>query len=296
MLGRWTFDPLQLGMIGVLAVAYARRTATLHARGHPVPRVRIALFASGLGLLLLAVASPVHELAEEYLAFHMLQHVVLGDLAPLLVLCGLTGPLLRPLLALGPVGRLRVLANPVVGFAVWAAILLTWHLPLLYDAAVRHESVHALEHVSFFAAGIAVWLPVVETLPAPEWFGTGAKLVYVVGVRSVESLLGNVLLWVAGTPLYGVYVRPHDLIAVSPSTDQSLAGAVMLVEGMLVTLPLLAVLFLRLQVESEARQTLVEQGVEPHRARRAVRYRRADGLTGPLYTGPASSHGSRSGV
>jgi len=296
MLGRWTFDPLQLGMIGVLAVAYARRAATLHARGHPVPRVRIALFASGLGLLLLAVASPVHELAEEYLAFHMLQHVLLGDLAPLLVLCGLTGPLLRPLLALGPVGRLRVLANPVVGFAVWAAILLTWHLPLLYDAAVRHESVHALEHVSFFAAGIAVWLPVVETLPAPEWFGTGAKLVYVVGVRSVESLLGNVLLWIAGTPLYGVYVRPHDLIAVSPSTDQSLAGAVMLVEGMLVTLPLLAVLFLRLQVESEARQTLVEQGVEPRRARRAVRYRRADGLTGPLYTGPASSHGSRSGV
>src|SRR6188472_2659055 len=112
MLGRWTFDPLQLGMIGVLAVAYARRAATLHARGHPVPRVRIALFASGLGLLLLAVASPVHELAEEYLAFHMLQHVLLGDLAPLLVLCGLTGPLLRPLLALGPVGRLRVLANP----------------------------------------------------------------------------------------------------------------------------------------------------------------------------------------
>ena len=281
MPGRWTFDPLQLGMIGVLAIAYARRAATLRARGHPVPRVRIALFASGLALLLVAVVSPVHELAEEYLAFHMLQHVLLGDLAPLLVLCGLTGPLLRPLLALGPVGRLRVLANPVVGFAVWATILLTWHLPVLYDAAVRHESVHALEHASFIAAGIAVWLPVVETLPAPEWFGTGAKLVYVVGVRSVESLLGNVLLWVAGTPLYGVYVRPHDLIAVSPSTDQSLAGAVMLVEGMLVTLPVLALLFLRLQVEAEARQTLVERGIDPRRARRAVRYGRWRRLAQP---------------
>jgi len=85
--------------------------------------------------------------------------------------------------------------------------------------------VHALEHVSFFAVGIAVWLPVIATLPAPEWFGTGAKLGHVVGVRGVESLLGNLLLWVAATPLYGVYVRAPDVLAVSPSTDQSLAGA-----------------------------------------------------------------------
>ena len=281
MPGRWTLDPLQLAMIGVLAAAYARRAATLRARGHPVPRIRIALFASGLALLLVAVASPVHSLGEEYLAFHMLQHVLLGDLAPLLVLAGLTGPLLRPLLAVGPLGRLRVLANPLVAFGVWATILLTWHLPLLYDAAVLHESVHALEHTSFYAAGIAVWLPVVETLPAPEWFGTGAKLVYVASVRSVESLLGNVLLWVAGTPLYGVYVRPHELIAVSPSTDQSLAGAVMLVEGTIVTLPVLALLFLRLQVEAEARQSLLERGIDPRRTRRAVRYGRWRRLAQP---------------
>ena len=172
--------------------------------------------------------------------------------------------------------------HPLVAFSVWATILLTWHLPALYDAAVRHESVHALEHASFFAAGIAVWLPVLETLPAPEWFGTGPKLVYVVGVRGVESLLGNALLWVAGTPLYGVYVRSHELIGVSPATDQSLAGAVMLTEGTLVTLPLLVVLFLRLQTEAEARQTLLDRGVDPRRARRAVRYGRHRKLAQPL--------------
>jgi cytochrome c oxidase assembly factor CtaG len=233
-------------------------------------------------LLLVAVASPVHELGEEYLSFHMLQHVLLGDLAALLVLAGLTGPLLRPLLAFGPVGRLRVLANPLVAFPVWAVTLLAWHVPLLYDAAVRHESVHALEHFSFFAAGIALWLPVLETLPGPEWFGTGWKLVYVVGVRSVESVLGNVFLWVAGTPLYGVYVRPHDLFAVTPMTDQSLAGAVMLVEGMLVTIPVLVALGLRLQTEAEARQSLLERGIDPRRARRAVRYGRWRRLAEPL--------------
>jgi len=282
VLARWTFDPLQVAMLAVLGLAYARRTATLRARGHPVPRIRIACFAAGLLVLVVAVVSPVHELGEEYLSFHMLQHVMLGDLAPLLVLAGLTGPLLRPLLAFGQVGRLRVLANPLVAFPVWAVTLLVWHLPGLYDAAVRHESVHAFEHVSFFVAGIALWLPVLETLPGPEWFGTGWKLVYVVGVRSVESVLGNVLLWVAGAPLYAVYVRPHDLFAVSAMTDQSLAGAVMLVEGMLVTIPVLVALGLRLQTEAEVRQSLLERGIDPRRARRAVRYGRWRRLAEPL--------------
>jgi cytochrome c oxidase assembly factor CtaG len=279
---RWTFDPLQLAMVAVLTVAYARRAATLRSRGRPVATWRIASFGSGIVVLLVALVSPVHELGEEYLSFHMLQHVLLGDLAPLLVLAGLSGPLLRPLLSVRPIARLRALANPFVAFAVWATILLGWHLPFFYDAAVRHEGVHALEHASFFAAGIAVWLPVLETLPAPEWFGTGAKLVYVVGVRGVESLLGNVLLWVAATPLYGVYVRSHDLFAISPETDQNLAGAVMLVEGTVVTLTVLAVLFVRLQQEAEARQTLLERGVDPVQAGRAVRHRRWRRLAEPL--------------
>ncbi len=279
---RWTFDPLQLSMVAVLAVAYARRAATLRSRGRPVATWRIASFGSGVVVLLVALVSPVHELGEEYLSIHMLQHVLLGDLAPLLVLAGLSGPLLRPLLAVRPVARLRALANPFVAFAVWATILIGWHLPFFYDAAVRHEAVHALEHASFFAAGIAVWLPVLETLPAPEWFGTSAKLVYVVGVRGVESLLGNVLLWVAATPLYGVYVRSHDLFAISPEADQNLAGAVMLIEGTVVTLTVLAVLFLRLQQEAEARQTLLERGIDPVQAGRAVRHRRWQRLAEPL--------------
>lgn len=283
MPGRWTFDPLQVAMLAVLGLAYARRAATLRARGHPVPWPRVACFAAGMLVLGVAVVSPVHELGEEYLSLHMVQHVLLGDLAPLLVLAGLTGPLLRPLLAFGPVGRLRVLAHPLVAFAVWSTTLVAWHLPVLYDAAVRHESVHALEHFSFFAAGIALWLPVLETLPAPEWFGTGSKLVYVVGIRSVEMALGNVLLWVAPAPVYGAYAGDHG--SLSAATDQGLAGAVMLAEGTLVTLTVLAVLFLRLQREAETRESLLQDGVDPLRARRAVRYGRSAQLSGPRPAG-----------
>ena len=134
----------------------------------------------------------------------MTQHLLIGDLAPLCILAGLTGPLLRPVLALPGVMRLRVLANPLVAFPIWAANLVLWHLPALYEGAVEHSALHAFEHVAFFSAGIVLWLPILETLPAPEWFGTGAKLAYIVGVRLVATVIGNVFIW-GGSAFYDVY-------------------------------------------------------------------------------------------
>ena len=110
----------------------------------------------------------------------MTQHVLLGDLAPLCFVAGLTGPVLRPVLALKPVDRLRFLTHPLVALPVWAVNLYLWHLPVLYQAALHHNSIHALEHFLFFTCGCLMWSPVLETLPAPEWFGTGWKLGYIV--------------------------------------------------------------------------------------------------------------------
>jgi len=76
---------------------------------------------------------------------HMVQHVLLGDLAPLCFVAGLTGPVLRPVLALRPVEKLRVLTHPFVALPLWAVDLCVWHVPFLYDAALHHTAVHALE-------------------------------------------------------------------------------------------------------------------------------------------------------
>jgi len=280
VLSDWTLDPLQLTPVLLAAVAYATRARTLHGRGTPVARYRIFLFALGIALLLLAFASPIAAIGEEELfSFHMLQHVLIGDLAPLCLLAGLSGPMLRPLLAVRPVERLRVLANPIVALPIWAANLYLWHVPFLYEAAVRHSAVHALDHACFFTAGLIVWLPVLETLPAPEWFGTGPKLAYIAGVRIVETVLGNVFVW-SGTVFYGVYARGDELWGVSPLQDQGLAGAVMMIEGSLVTLVALAWLFLRLAQEGEVRQELLERGLDPRAVQRAVRYGRAQELAG----------------
>ncbi len=281
MLADWTFDPLQLGPVLIAAFAYATRVRTLRRRGTAVPGWRIAVFAAGIALLVLAFASPLATIGEDELfSVHMLQHVTLGDLAPLCLLAGLTGPILRPVLALRPVERLRVLANPAVALPIWAANLYLWHLPFLYEAAVRHSAVHALEHVCFFTAGAIMWLPVLETLPAPEWFGTGAKLAYIAIVRVVETILGNVFLW-TGTVVYPVYDAGSPLWGIEPLRDQGLAGAVMMIEGSLVTITALAWLFLRMAREGELRQELLERGLDPRAVRRAVRYGRAEELAGP---------------
>ena len=279
LLTSWTLDPLQLAPIVAVAVAYAVRARTLARRGQPVPGWRVALFSLGIALLLLAVASPVAEVAEEELfSFHMAQHLLIGDLAPLCLLAGLTGPLLRPVLALPGVMRLRVLANPFVALPIWAANLALWHLPALYEGAVENEAVHALEHTAFFAAGVVLWLPVLETLPAPEWFGTGAKLGYIVGVRLVATLIGNVFVW-GGGPFYDVYETGDEYLGLSPEGDQSLAGSLMMLEGSIVTVVAIAWLFLRMAQEGEIRQQLLERGVDERTARRAVRYRRWNELT-----------------
>jgi cytochrome c oxidase assembly factor CtaG len=270
----WSFEPLQLVPLVVGALLYAKRARTLARRQTPVAAWRYVLFSLGIGLVAIALVSPIATLGEqESFAFHMVQHLLLGDLAPLCIVAGLTGPLLRPLLSVRAIRALRFLANPLVALPLWTVNLFAWHLPTLWEAALRHESVHALEHACFFAAGSIMWAAVVEVLPGPEWFGTGAKMGYILAVRVVSTVLGNVLVW-AGTPFYGLYEEAHRPWGLSAAADQGIAGALMMIEGSLVTIGALAWLFLRLAQEGELRQQLLERGLDPRAVRRAVRYGR----------------------
>jgi cytochrome c oxidase assembly factor CtaG len=276
--GNWTLDPLQLAPLVLVAVVYLRRARTLVRPGTPVSGWRQASFATGLVVAFLALASPLHALGEQRLfSAHMLQHVMLGDLAALALVAGLTGPLLRPVLAVKSIARLRVLAHPLVALPLWAVNLYVWHVPAFYEAALRWPVVHALEHILFFGLGMLMWAPVVEVLPGPAWFGTGAKAAYMVVVRVLETVLGNVIFW-AGAPLYATYVDAPRTWGISASADQGIAGGIMMIEGSVVTLCVLAWLFLRMWAEGEQRQELLERGLDPRVVSRAVRYGRAHEL------------------
>jgi putative membrane protein len=274
----WSFEPLQLVPLALGVLLYAKRARTLARKGTTVEAWRLSLFGFGIFLVAVALVSPIASLGEEEsFAFHMVQHLLLGDLGPLCIVAGLTGPLLRPVLSVRAIRALRFLAHPLVALPLWTTNLYLWHVPFLWEAALRHQVVHALEHVCFFTAGAIMWAAVVEVLPGPEWFGTAAKMGYIAAVRIASTVLGNVLIW-AGSPFYTLYEHAHRPWGLSASADQGIAGGIMMIEGSLVTLGALAWLFLRLAQEGELRQRLLEGGLDPRTVRRAVRYGRGQDL------------------
>ena len=243
-----TFAPLQLAPATIAGILYALRAHHLSERGRPVPGWRQASFYGGLLLIVLALTA-LGDLAGETFVWHMTEHLLLGDLATLLLVLGLTGPLLAPLLRTRVLGPLRALSNPLVALPLWALNLYLWHLAPLHEAAVRHEAVHALQHGLFIACGMAMWMPLFGPLPQLAWFGNLAKLVYIVVVRLTGAVLGNVIVW-SGTVLYPVYGEPV--------ADQTTAGAIMMVESSLLTLGLFGWLFVKAARESDERQQLLE--------------------------------------
>jgi putative membrane protein len=269
------FAPLELAPLLLAAALYAKRSMTLADRGRPVPLWRQLSFAAGLLTIIAALASPIAHIGEELVIAHMVEHLLLGDIATLLLVLGLTGPLLQPILAIGFFDRLRVLAHPLVALPLWALNFYVWHIPALYDAAYGGAAVHALEHATFIFFGCLMWMPVFGPLPNPVWFTAPWKVGYVVAVRFAGAILGNVLMW-SSSVLYPVYGVGEHYWGISPLTDQSTAGVVMMVEGTFLGLGLLAWFFFEWSREGIEKQRLLdlalERGVEldEARAQRAV--------------------------
>jgi putative membrane protein len=289
------FGPLELLPLLVAAGLYAKRASTLAGRGRPVLLWRQACFAAGLLLLVAAVLSPIGDAAEELVIAHMVEHLMIGDVASLLLVSGLSGPLLQPILAIRLFDRLRILAHPLVAFPLWALNFYFWHIPALYDAAYGGAPVHALEHATFIFFGCLMWMPVFGPLPKPQWFTAGWKVVYVVAVRFAGVVLGNVLMW-SGTVLYTIYAPGEREWHISALTDQSVAGVIMMVEGTFLGLGLLAWFFFEAAREGIEKQRLLdlafERGVEldPARAQRAVAAGQGERLERQILEGGREPH------
>ena len=263
--------PLQLLPATIAGVLYALRAHALRGTPRAVPAIRQASFYGGL-VLIVATLTLTGSLSGELFAAHMAEHLLIADLGALLLVLGLTGPLLAPVLRIRLLDRLRALAHPAAAFPLWALDLYLWHLPALHEAAVRHEGVHALQHLAFIALGANVWMALLGPLPKPAWFGNLARLVYVIAVRLTGAVLGNVFVF-GGTVFYDVYAAGERAHGISPGADQNAAGAIMMIEGSLLTLGLFAWLFLRSAREGEERQELLDlaaaRGVELSDARAA---------------------------
>jgi putative membrane protein len=195
-----------------------------------MPGIRLA--SSLLGAALVAGSAAASPLEHRFWT-HMLQHLALGDVGPLLLVLG------RPSPRLGPLER------PAVALPLWAASLLAWHLSPLYDAALGHEPVHLLQHVCFLVAGLALWSALLR--PGPAWFTSTRRLPYVLGMWAVSLALSQIFLW-SGRSYYGRYSL----------SDQRAGGGVMLVEGSIVMLGVVVWLLFRVFAESEERQRALD--------------------------------------
>jgi putative membrane protein len=208
---------------------------------------RAWLFATGVVLLLLVLVSPLDELSDSYLfSAHMLQHLLLMLVVPPLLLLGLPRALAQRALDVPWVARLeRFLGAPVLAWCLGLGTEAAWHLPLLYNAALANEAVHAFQHLCFLVAGTIFWWPLLTPLSerrlAPLW-----AVVYLFGASVVNTILGIVLIF-APLDLYPTYLEPADSLGVlslvrdqwglSVKLDRQIGGLLMWVGGSLVFLP-----------------------------------------------------------
>lgn len=245
---------IQIGPLLLLGALYARRVHSISVRGRRTHAARQASFYTGLAVIgasLTVLDAP----SQERLYLHMVEHLILADVASLLLVLGLTGPVIAPLLRTSPFNRLRGLMHPLVALALWALALCVWHLPALYEAALRSPGVHALQHMSFLGAGLCVWMALLGPLPKPVWFGNVARFIYIVAISLPGVVIGYSLLY-SGV-LYPYY-RHGDLAhGVSPLADQHTAGALMMTEDTILVVALLAWLLIRAVREGEERERLM---------------------------------------
>jgi cytochrome c oxidase assembly factor CtaG len=257
-------------------VPYDLRARTL-VREHrsKVAGWRKGCFAGGLVVLAAALSPPVDKLADQLLVAHMAEHLLIGDVAALLIVLGFTGPLLAPILRNPVIGRLRVLVHPVVAIVVWGVNFYVWHIPALYQAALRHDFVHAIQHTTFLGFGVAMWMALLGPLPKPTWFTNSWRLVYIVAVRLIGTVLANAMIF-AGTAFYPYYRAGDHHWHISLLADQTAAAGVMMVEESILTIALFCWLFLKVAGEGEERQRLLDYAtshgitLDEKRAARAV--------------------------
>jgi putative membrane protein len=182
---------------------------------------RAVLFTAGLTLAILPLVSPLDAEADRLLSAHMLQHVLIGDAAPALLVLSVRGPLLAFVLPV-PLGRLvaRIERLPVwASLALWAVAFAGWHVPAAYDSALAHSTVHDLEHASFVTAGLLVWTQLLDP-GRRRRLSTGGRLAFAGCLFALGQILSDVL-FLAG-PLYPAYG--------SSASDQQVAGLVMMGE------------------------------------------------------------------
>ena len=252
----WDFAPTVVVTLGLYAAIYLWRwrAARREEGGRGAGVAQLAYFAVAFTALTAAIVSPIGGLGDDYLfSMHMLQHILLGDIAPVFLLLALSRVMLRPATRrLVAVERaLGRFAHPLTGLCLWFSLIYVWHIPALYDAAIDSPVVHALEHASFFTAGIALWWPLVQPIPMRRRMTGLWPFAYIAAAKIGLSALGLYLTWSKGVA-YDYYETVPRIWGLTAVEDQNVGGAMMMLEQSIVLLIAFVALFVQMLTQSEA--------------------------------------------
>jgi putative membrane protein len=258
----WTFAPIVILALIAYVVIYVVRWRTSRAEGGPraAPVGRLVLWITGIALLGVALISPVDRLGEQFASFHMAQHLLLADLVPICLTVALTKHILRPVTrrvqrierAAGPFG------HPAFGVIAYAAGMWIWHIPAMYEAALKNSGVHVLEHLTFAAVGLLYWWHLLSPIRSRLRLGGLGPVLYMASTKLAVGMLG-ILLAFAPSVLYGFYETGGTRWGLSAIDDQHVAGVLMALEQSLVMGVALAYLFIRMLQESEEEDQRAER-------------------------------------
>ena len=219
----FVFDWEWMLALVVVGVDYALVVRALARRGEPTPWYRIAVFAAGLGLIAVALLSPIEHLAlTSMVSFHLLQNVIIADWAPPLLVLGLT-PAMFAMAERHTV--VRAATNPVFALVFWLAAWYGLHVPAFYDYALRHHWALGVEHVIFVLAGLVFWWAVLS----PGRMRPPARLGYLLIAFFAASPLSLVLA-LAQSPIYHFYLDTPKLWGFSALRDQEVGAITMALE------------------------------------------------------------------
>lgn len=235
-MGEWSPDPGIVAMLLLGEVLYLRALAVLRGRGVAVPWPQILWWHLGVALWVAGLLSPVDRLAEDGLTMHMVQHLLVADVAAPLLIAGARNPVLafllpRPaLVALARRRRLRAtfrtLRRPLVAIAVYGLVLYAWHFEALFEAAVRHDWAHALQHSSFVGIGVLVWSSALEPWRR-RFAGELWKIGHILGTRVLGMFVGMAFVLIREPVYTGVYGDGERALGLGAVADQQAAGAIM---------------------------------------------------------------------
>jgi len=258
----WSLSPGIVIALVVYAGVYVWRWRACRTPSEPHPPSvwRLVSFACGIAALVAALLSPIDPLGEQVLAMHMVQHVLLLDVAPVLIILGFTKVLLRP--ATRRIHQLEkrvgLLAAPLFAILFYTFAMWLWHVPALYDAAAEHTPVHVLEHLTFATAGFLYWWHLLSPVSTRLQREGMTRIVYMLSTKVTVGLLGIALTF-APESIYAFYQDQPEYWGLSPLSDQALAGAIMAIEQALVMGIAIAYLFVKMLEESERRDQREER-------------------------------------